>query len=230
MSETGPVARPRHLYRNLVAWSAVAAVAGVLLGGVLMRTSGGGRADLPAAAAPTTAGSGAELSAAAQLAAFPSGVASTTPGPAAPSPPPKPGAKPSPRPPRSPAPAPKPPCTPFGSVSANVPKPDGSFTFRMSGMEEKPVKWCPGQRKRVLWASYVYQADGSSRLFASKVGYLTQAQPTLPMKLVTDQPDCKVSWYIVATDAAIPKTVPPGGRAFHRAIGYKWEDEPERCS
>lgn len=49
------------------------------------------------------------------------------------------------------------------------------------------------------------------------------------MKLVTDQPDCKVSWYIVATDAAIPKTVPPGGRAFPRAIGRKWEDEPERC-
>ncbi|GAA1605817.1 hypothetical protein ACFQY4_42465 [Catellatospora bangladeshensis] len=228
MSETGPVARPRHLYRNLVLWSAVAAVASVLLGGVLMRTSDGDPATVPAAAAPSAGPGEADLSAAAQLAAIPSPGASTLPSPAA-SAAPKPSAKPSPPPPRSPAPAPKPACTPFGTVSANVPKADGSFTFRVSGMEEKPVKWCPGQRRRVLWASYVYQADGSSKLFASKVGYLTQAQPTLDMKLVTDQPDCRVSWYIVATDAAIPKTVPPGGRAFHRAIGYKWEDEPERC-
>ncbi|BCJ72375.1 hypothetical protein CS0771_19190 [Catellatospora sp. IY07-71] len=229
MSETGPVARPRHLYRNLVAWSAVAAVASVLLGGVLMRTSDGAPATAPAAAAPSAGAAEADLSAAAQLAAIPSGVATVPPSPAA-TPPAKPSTKAPPRPPRSPSPAPKPACTPFGTVSANVPKPDGSFTFRVSGLEEKPVKWCPGQRRRVLWASYVYQPDGSAKLFASKVGYLTEAQPTLAMKLVTDQPDCKVSWYIVATDAAIPKTVPPGGRAFHRAIGHKWEDEPERCS
>lgn len=43
MSEPGPVARPRHLHRNLVLWSAVAAVAAVLLGGVLMRVSHDGR-------------------------------------------------------------------------------------------------------------------------------------------------------------------------------------------
>ncbi|MBY8874191.1 hypothetical protein K7640_20390 [Micromonospora sp. PLK6-60] len=117
--------------------------------------------------------------------------------------------------------SPTPSCTPAGVVDVVQVFTDGVVKVAARTGGDVTDLLCPGERVRVLWATYRRTADGGATLYRSEVRYLDRSAPTWTMRLALSGA-CGDSWYVVAGNWSIPRTLKPGVVPFGRGK-LNWE-------
>ncbi|MDI1460198.1 hypothetical protein QEZ54_04380 [Catellatospora sp. KI3] len=69
---------------------------------------------------------------------------------------------------------------------------------------------CPGETIRVFWVWYVYEPDGSQKLYDSQVFQLTYAKPSVDTGVAVE--GCRGDFYVVKGGRAVRQTIPAGDR------------------
>ena len=104
---------------------------------------------------------------------------------------------------------------------------DAVVGVRVDGVSSDQL--CPGERVRVFWATYVYDAAGVAQLTGSQVYWLDQAQPTVHMQLRVDPDYCHSAWFIARGSDAIPTTLAPGVVPFVNKMNWDYPAIKPSC-
>lgn len=129
----------------------------------------------------------------------------------------------------TPKPAPTPTCTPRGvaDMLSLYNMGDAVVGVRVDGVMSDQL--CPGERVRVFWATYVYDAAGVAHLSASQEYWLDRAQPTVHMQLRVDPDYCHTAWFIARGNDAIPTTLAPGVVPFTNKMNWDYPAIKPSC-
>lgn len=129
----------------------------------------------------------------------------------------------------TPKPAPTPTCIPRGvaDMLSLYNMGDAVVGVRVDGVMSDQL--CPGERVRVFWATYMYDAAGVAHLSASQVYWLDRAQPTVHMLLRVDPDYCHTAWFIARGNDAIPTTLAPGVMPFSNKMNWDYPAIKPSC-